>query len=56
MWICLEGDENMEKSPLNIPFLNTINDAMNRGIDKMAERRVEKNRDYIETRNNKKRK
>ena len=56
MWICLEGDENMEKSPLNIPFLNTINDAMNRGIDKMAERRAEKNRDYIETRNNKKKK
>ena len=54
MWICFEGEENMEKSPINIPFLNTINDAMNRGIDKMAQRRAEKDRDYINTKNRKK--
>ncbi|MBO5110189.1 MAG: hypothetical protein J6D21_05655 [Clostridia bacterium] len=54
MWICLEGEENMDKSPLNIPFLNTINDAMNHGLDKLAERRAEKNREYINTKKKKK--
>ena len=56
MWICLEGEENMDKSPLNIPFLNTINDAMNRGMDKIAERRAERNQEYINAKKNKKKK
>ena len=56
MWICLEGEENMDKSPLNVPFLNTINDAMNRGLDKIAERRAEKDREYIRTKKNQKKK
>lgn len=56
MWICLEGEENMDKSPLNIPFLNTINDAMNRGMDKIAERRAERNQEYINAKKNRKKK
>ena len=56
MWICLEGEENMDKSPLNIPFLNTINDAMNRSVEKMGERRAEKNREYVNLKNSKKKK
>ena len=56
LWICLEGEENMDKSPLNIPFLNTVNAAMNRSIDKLAERRAEKNREYIDVKKNRKNK
>lgn len=56
MWICLEGEENMERSPINIPFINAANDFMNQGLDKMKARREEKNKEYMDKINKKRKK
>lgn len=52
MWICLEGDENMERKKSRFEFVNKINEA----LDKKEENAMKSTVEYVNSKKNKKKK